>query len=113
MARQTPEERRKHKRFRIGCPIRFFDRGGKEFTQGKTADISDGGVFAPVPIRFMAEIGQDVNVTISVPRSTPNTYMLEDFASQAKVIRHMAMQDSEHVGLALQFERPLDLAIEV
>jgi hypothetical protein len=112
MAGKTAE-RREHERHDLACPIRFYDRGGVEITQAKTTNVSDGGVFVPVPIRFLAEIGKQVNVAFSLPRSTPNTYMLEDFASEAKVIRQTAMQDVDHAGIALEFAEPLELEIEV
>ena len=106
-------ERREHKRHDLGCPIRFFDRGGVEITHAKTANISDGGAFVPVAIRFLTEIGRQVNVAFSLPRSTPNTYMLEDFASEAKIVRQTAMQRADYAGIALEFAEPLELGIEV
>ncbi len=106
-------ERREHQRHPLNCPIRFYDRGGVEITHAKTTDLSDGGAFATVPIPVLSEIGEQVNVTFSVPRSTPNTYMLEEFASEARVVRQVPMQDTEHAGIALAFAEPLELEIEV
>ena len=106
-------ERREHKRHDLACPIRFYDRGGVEIAHAKTTNLSDGGAFVGVPIRFLSDIGEQVNVAFSVPRSTPNTYMLEDFASEARVVRHVAMQDTDHAGIALAFSGPLELEIEV
>lgn len=106
-------ERREYKRHGLPCPIRFYDRGGVEIAHAKTTNLSDGGAFVAVPIRYLSEIGEQVNVAFSLPRSTPNTYMLEDFASEARIVRHVAMQDTDHAGVALAFAEPLELEIEV
>mgnify|MGYP002725906325 CR=1 FL=1 len=106
-------ERREHQRHDLACPIRFYDRGGVEITQAKTTNVSDGGVFVPVPIRFLAEIGKQVNVAFSLPRSTPNTYMLEDFAREALGIRQTPMPDVDHAGIALDFATPPELETAV
>ncbi len=111
MAKQD-EERREHKRHGLDCPVAVFCRGGQELTRGKTVNISDGGAFVSIPIKPIPDISADVNVTFSVPRTTPNTYMLEEFASPASIIRHQPLVDESLAGLAIRFDRPLELGLE-
>lgn len=106
-------ERRKHKRHDLRCPIRLFSRGGTQVAGSKTINISDSGAFVPLPLNFLPQATEPLNVAISVPRSTANTYMLEDFACRATVTRHQPVTDKDQMGVALCFVAPLNLAIEV
>jgi hypothetical protein len=106
-------ERRKHERKVVACAVSVYDRGGKAVATGRTVNLSDGGALLSVPIRSVGEVGSKVNVTLSVPRTTPNTYMLEEVASAATVVRQQPLVDAAFAGVALRFDRPLDLALEV
>lgn len=110
---QRTSEQRKHRRTEIACPASVFDRSGRLQAKGRTMNLSDGGACVSVPIDRLPRIHDRVNVTFSVPRSTPNTYMLEEFASPADVVRHEPLEDTALVAVAIQFERPMDLALEV
>ena len=106
-------EKRKHPREVLSCPISLYTQGGELVAQGKTHDISDGGALLPLAVENLPKIEQMTNGAFSVPRSTTCTYMLEDFACDAKVVRHQPMLDDAMAGVALQFETPQDLSLEV
>jgi len=107
------QERRRHKRLKLGCPVSFFTRGGKVVTKGKSSDISDGGTFVSVPVEAIDRLQGRLNLTFSIPRSTENTYMLEDFACQADVLRRQPLVDENLVGVAMAFANPIHLTLEV
>ena len=103
-------ERRRHKRYRVPCPVRLSGGPAGE-AAGKTANVSDGGLLVALPRRTLPACGSLVDVLLRVPRSTPNTYMLEEFTSRARVVRHET--SGSRASAALQFLRPLELAVEV
>jgi c-di-GMP-binding flagellar brake protein YcgR len=112
MARRDVE-RRRHKRFPLPCPARIIAGGSRE-ARGKTVNVSDGGMFVAIPISSpLPACYEAVDVVFSLPRSTPNTYMLEEVSSTARVLRHQALKNDRLAGLALQFAKPLNLAVEV
>ena len=111
MARNAAE-RRKHKRHRIACPLSILRFGVAEPLKGKTLDLSDGGAILPIPIKAVPRVSERVRVVLAIPRSTANTYMLEEVPCDARVVRHQPMEDNSLVGVALQFSPTLDLALE-
>ena len=76
-------------------------------------NISDGGAYLVVPTDALLSRGCEVDISFSVPRTTPNTYMLEDFACKAKVVRHQRLTEGDRRGMALQFDKPKQLVLEV
>lgn len=111
MANKKPE-RRRSKRLALSCPVKVISEGGKVVAQTKALNISDGGVFLSLPIEALPGCGCTVKLDLSVPRFTPNTYMLEDVTCQAKVLRHQPLVDETLAGAALQFDPPVNLALE-
>lgn len=105
-------ERRRHKRHPMPCPVRLSLPGAAE-AAGKTADVSDGGILIALPRQLLPACGSLVDVLLRVPRSTPNTYMLEDFTAQARVVRHITSSAGDPIAAGLQFVQPLALALEV
>jgi c-di-GMP-binding flagellar brake protein YcgR len=79
----------------------------------KTINVSDGGALVPMYASAMPEPGKKVHVRFSVPRSTPNSYMLEGFSSEATVVRHHTEGDEDLTCVGLEFDPPLNLAIDV
>ncbi|MCY2928092.1 MAG: PilZ domain-containing protein, partial [Planctomycetota bacterium] len=77
-----------------------------------TEDLSNGGAFLHVPVSSRPEVGDRINVTISVPRTTPNSRMLEDFAAPARVVRHVPGGSADLSGIAIEFENPLDMMLD-
>lgn len=107
------QQRRQHNRVKVECPVTFFTRSGEAAAKGKSVDLSNGGIFVSVPVEEAGDIRGTVNLTFSVPRSTENTYMLEDFACQADILRSQALVDENSTGVAVAFTKPLDLDLEV
>jgi hypothetical protein len=105
-------ERRRHTRHGLGCPARLVDETGRHLASGKTVDISDGGLLMPVPPEATASPGQHLDVKLSVPRSTPNTFLMQGFAAKAIVVRYD--QSADGAGrVAVRFENPIDLDLDV
>ena len=107
------QERRRHKRLKLACPVSFLTRGGRLLAKGKSVDLSDGGTFVSVSPAQAKKLNGRVTLTLSVPRSTENTFMLEDFACRAEVVRRQSGSGKRAAGIAIAFTRPLDLALEV
>ena len=112
MAKKTAE-RRKHKRHQMSCPLSILRAGEKEPLQGKTVDLSDGGALLPIPIKVIPRVSERVRVVLAIPRTTANTYMVEEIPVEARVVRHQPMEDNSVVGIALQFSTPQDLGLEL
>jgi hypothetical protein len=106
--RQPGEERRGHRRFDLGCPVVVTDGDGRELARTHTLNISDGGALLAAGRRLKP--GQPVRVLFRLPRRTDNTYMLEEFASGAFVVRCRGSGDAP---AAVRFAAPLNLDIEV
>ena len=107
------QERRRHKRQPLACPISLTADDGQELAKARTLNISDGGTLLPVPSDAAPPDGARVRVSFSVPRQTANTYMLEDFACGASVVRRQPAESEDERRVALQFEQPLNLGLEV
>ena len=105
-------ERRKHKRFDIDCPTTLTDAASNELAS-RTVNVSDGGMFLTMPTGSLPDRGSTVKVAFSLPRETPNTYMLEQLQCEAMIVRHEPCPDEAIAGVALAFDDTLDLAIEV
>jgi len=105
-------EKRAHKRFELDCHVTLRNGDGRE-TKSLSLNISNGGMFLPVRLHETPEAGHELDVEFSVPRSTPNTFLLEQFRAKAEVLRHGMMKDEQYAGLAIRFKTPLALQIEV
>ena len=105
-------ERRKHKRHKITCQVALH-RAAKDEVKSKTIDVSDGGAMLAIPVKVVPRLSERVKVVLALPRSTPNTYMVEEISLDALVIRHQPMEADDVVGVALQFQTPKDLGLEV
>lgn len=106
------QDRRTYKRIDMSCPVVVFDMAGKKIAKSQTVNLSDGGMLLSVPAESLPAVETDVNITLSVPRTTANTYMLEDFAGQARVTRHEPLADKAATGFALKFYKPMAMMLE-
>ena len=104
-------ERRQYKRHPLGCPAHLADETGTCLLAGKTVNISDGGLIMPAP-EAAAQPGQQLDLKLSIPRSTPNTFLMQAFTAKAIVVRH-DLSDDDAGRVAVRFEPPLDLDLEV
>jgi len=105
-------ERRQHTRHPLSCPARLVDETGALLASGKTVNISDGGLLVPTRPEAALHPGQLLDVKLSIPRSTPNTFLMQAFTAKAIVVRHDQSDDGAG-RVAIRFERPIDLDIEV
>lgn len=112
MTRPT-EERRAHERWNLACPVTIVQAGGSFYASGKTLNVSDGGAFVTVPAEDWPDAAEETELTIrlSVPRSTPNTYLLEDFHANARVVRTRPA-NGEDFAVALEFIQPIPLNLD-
>ena len=108
----TPE-RRRHKRHELKCPIKLRGRDGQVLLQAHTANVSDGGAFFVTGLDDLPPVGAVAPVEFALPRTTPNTRMLEDVSCNGRVVRHQMPVDGRLAGMGIQFTEPLDLMIEV
>lgn len=104
-------ERRQHKRIPLSCLVSL--QNGSAAMQGRTLDMSDGGLLlATVVTAAKPKIGEAMTLKLSIPRQTRNSYLLEELSCQAVVVRRAKGPDGG-ASLALRFERPLSLMLEV
>ena len=103
----SPPERRRHDRHEIPCRLRVELPSGDD-VRARTVNVCDGGAYFVVD--NPPEPGQVVQVQLTVPRDTANTFFLEQFAARARVIRcDRAADGRPGAGVALQFEKELAL----
>ena len=76
-------------------------------------NISDGGMLVPLPADAAPTPGTRVELDFSVPRSTPNTFLFERLSAKAFVVRNQPSGTDHECHVAVRFERPLDLGLEV
>ena len=105
-------ERRRHTRHPLSCPARLVDETGRCLASGKTVNVSDGGLLMPIGPDAAAQPGQQLDVKLSVPRSTPNTFLMQAFRAKAIVVRQDQSEDGAG-RVAVRFEPSLDLDLEV
>ncbi len=63
---QQPEERRRHRRYRVTGPVKFRQSGSSIIVEGLTQEISEGGLSA-----FVRNPGLTVGETVEVELSLP------------------------------------------
>jgi c-di-GMP-binding flagellar brake protein YcgR len=102
----TSVERRRYTRYPVPCRLKIETAEGSGL-RVRTLNISDGGAY------FVAdevlEVGRKVRVQLSVPRDTANTFFLEQFAAEAKVVRLEPGAAGRGAGVALAFDKTLAL----
>jgi len=103
------DNRRAYPRFELTCPITVTDSEGNPLLKTRTLNVSDGGALL-APHEETLDVGESVDVTMNLPRSTPNTFMFEQVTSPAQVVRSQQADDLE--CLALMFIEPLELALD-
>jgi len=103
-------ERRQHKRHKISCPITLFGRGGQVLAKANITDLSHGGTYVTVAPESVQD-AESLNVAFSIPNAHIS-HQLEGFAANAKVIRQEPSDQTDLVGLALQFTQQMNLPIE-
>ena len=105
----SKREKRKHDRIELSCPLTFSD--GSQPINTQSENLSDGGAFITVSTDSLPSLGRELDVSLSIPRSTKNTFLLEEVKIQARVLRHQPMLDPSKAGLAMQFTQSLELML--
>jgi len=108
----SPADRRKHKRYPLECPVTLLAGNGEVLGQSRTANVSDGGLFVAVPAGRLPPAGVPLSLRLAVPRTTPNTRMLEHVSVEGTVVRYQRLAD-DRMGMGLEFAKALELMIEV
>lgn len=106
------KERRKRERFDLACPVVVCDSQGQELLRTRTINVSDGGALLAASGAQAIPVGEAVQVTLQVPRQTPNTRMFEGFFTAASVVRHQDLPSEEVAGIGLMFNRRLLLNLD-
>jgi hypothetical protein len=103
------KDRRRSGRHALVCPVTLYGPGEAAPVTTDGGDVSDGGVYVSVPASMAPAVGARVDVTFCVPRPARG---LEVFAASARVVRRGAAGENENVsGVAMEFKRPLGLAL--
>ena len=103
----TAAERRKFTRHAIPCRLKIEvpERGDLRV---RTINVSDGGAYFVCD--EILEVGRKLRVRLAVPRDTANTFFLEQFAAEARVVRLDPVGEGETAkGVALAFDKILAL----
>jgi len=110
---QSHPERRAHKRYELRCPVTVAGARSPEPLEAWTVNLSDGGALMSLPPGPELRPGQALRLNLRVPRTTPNTYMLEEFSSPAYVVRRPAGEETADRAVAVRFVPALKLELEV
>jgi len=97
----------------LGCPVVLTGGDDEPLASAKTLNVSDGGALVPIPPEEVPACGTEVSIRLSVPRSTPNTHMLEEFSCRGRILRHQPLASDRLAGVAMQFVKPQELSLEV
>ena len=109
------KDQRRFTRYALGCPAELFSTGAQhernQIVHSRTDNISNGGCYLTLDENPQLQADQTLQLELNVPRHTPNTYMLEPIQTTVRIVR---IEDSHptETGLALQFEKSLELQLE-
>ena len=110
MARRT-KDKRQHPRFELACPTTVFKSSGDVVGTYRTVNISDGGVIVPIPAEDVPRLGAKLQLYLAVPHHTKETYHLEHFALEGKVLRKDEAGENVPLQVAIQFTQPRELTL--
>ena len=107
-------ERRCCKRTELSCPLIVLDDKGHVLFKIRTVNVSDSGVYFETPASNLPHGGMpgDMALRISVPRSTANTFMLEEFQANARLVRAEPLASEDLAAMALEFTEPLAMDLD-
>lgn len=126
---QPDQDRRRHVRKSLDCPIVVYTpTGRRELLRSRTDNLSNGGCYVTIEKNIESRwvwLPQQPDesplvLELRIPRQTPNTYMLEPVRSAARIVRiekpplnqPLSSAGVAELGLALQFKNPLELQLE-
>ncbi len=124
-ARTRTTERRRHRRVPMVCDIWERQPDGPEVAcrlaghfglAGKTLNLSDGGAkirLSRSPERGQLEVGATIALTLALPRSTADTFLIEHRKLAGRVVRiETACEDGPVAALAVRFDGSADLQVD-
>ena len=106
-------ERREFPRKDMGCLVTVDSGDGEQRARGRMMNICDGGAMFSVPVASLAALPTNVDLSISLPRRTANTRMVEQVLAGATIVRQEPMADETRAGVAVRFAIPLDLQLDL
>ncbi|MCG3179120.1 MAG: hypothetical protein BIFFINMI_01451 [Phycisphaerae bacterium] len=123
MTRTT--NRREHRRFPLVCDVwQRQDSGPSDAMAcrigglaGRTLNLSDGGALVQVTELPDGTIhrprpGQDIALTLALPRTTADTFLIEHVRLTGQVVRVHGHCEEACSAFAIQFDRPVHLDLD-
>ena len=101
------EERRRHERHAVVCPVTVFDGGEEIPVTAASADLSDGGMYLTVPADLRIPVRSRVDLTFCLAREPDRP---EVYATSARVVRRVSQGD-KLLGLGVRFKRAVRLEL--
>jgi len=108
MTRYESHDNRRHKRYRLACPVTLYSVSGGVPPTIASGDLSDGGVYMSIPVSQAPDIDSKVDLTFCIPRESRG---VDCFSVAATVVRQDVTSDEALSGVALQFKRPISLKL--
>lgn len=103
------DERREHPRFNLEYTIQIISRKGDMVVTALTTNISDGGLQMPMPAECIPDVGEDVQINLTVRRS--DTGEVEMYSGQASIVRKSPQDDDGMAEIGLRFQTPIHLRL--
>jgi hypothetical protein len=92
------------------CPV-VLHAEGRALARARSCNISDGGMLVEMSDQLQPlTLPERLKVNLSLPRCTASSFMFEPVTAEAVTLRKTV---GGPCRLALRFDPPLDLAIEV
>lgn len=120
----TVKERRTHHRQPLVCDVWEHSAAGPDLTcsldegglAGRTLNVSDGGALIQLtraPQGGRLRQGGRIDLTVALPRSTADTYLIEHVRLPAEVVRVQTVcDDGPANAFAVRFTAPTDLQLD-
>ncbi|MHC4562936.1 MAG: PilZ domain-containing protein [Planctomycetota bacterium] len=108
---KTQTDLRQHCRFELSCKVEVFDDAGNMLTEGRTLNVSDGGMLLAAPTEVVPSQGSSISVTLHLP-TAPESDDMRVITSQATIVRHQDIGRPGQQGVAMQFVQPVPLGLE-
>ena len=95
----------------LHCPVKLMGETTCH-VPAAAIDLSDGGMLLSLAAEAAPPVGSAWHVRLAVPRTTSNTYMLEEFLCEGLVLRHQKLKETGRAAVALRFASPLHLDLD-
>jgi hypothetical protein len=109
--RERSAEQRSRPRIDLHCPLRLFDVSGETVAVGSTENLSEGGLYAVIPVESLPGLGEQLNIELALPAPHGGRGMRAVHAP-GRVIRHEALEEFHRAGVAIRFLSSVALTLE-